>query len=106
LGSTPFSDCSKDACVAAIDKGGSRWRLLATRSAYRIDWDSFTGACAEADIVVSDRRLPRDCAARWLRLDPQVLSRTGGLAIYLSSEPRVDTVADRVGRHPWAAFFP
>ena len=106
LGSMPFSDCSKDACVAAIDKGGSRWRLLATRSAYRIDWDAFTRACAEADIVVSDRRLPRGCAARWLRLDPQTLSRSGGLAIYLSSEPRVDTVADRVGRHPWAAFPP
>jgi competence protein ComEC len=102
LGSTPFSDCSRDACVAVINKGQSHWHLLATRSAYAIDWDQLTQACGAADIVVSDRRLPRGCLPRWLKLDPQTLSRTGGLAIYLAAEPRVDTVADRVGRHPWA----
>lgn len=102
LGSTPFSDCSNDACVAVVDKEGAQWRILATRSAYRIDWDQLTRACSEADIVVSDRRLPRGCEPRWLRLDPETLSRSGGLAIHLSNEPRVDTVSDRVGHHPWA----
>jgi competence protein ComEC len=102
LGSKPFSDCSNDACVAVIDKGSGRWRLLATRSAYQIDWNTLTSACAEADIVVSDRRLPRGCSPHWLKLDPQTLSRTGGMAIYLGSSPRVETVADRVGQHPWA----
>jgi competence protein ComEC len=102
LGSRPFSDCSKDACVALIDKGATHWRLLATRSAYQIDWNMLTDACAQADIVVSDRRLPRGCDPRWLKLDPQALSRTGGVAIYLGGEPRVVSVADRVGRHPWA----
>jgi len=102
LGSRPFSDCSNDACVALIDKDATRWRLLATRSAYQIDWDTLTRACGEADIVVSDRRLPKGCTPRWLKLDPETLSRTGGVAIYLGSEPRIDTVADRVGGHPWA----
>jgi len=102
LGSKPFSDCSNDACVAVVDEEGAQWRILATRSAYRIDWDQLTRACSEADIVVSDRRLPRGCEPRWLRLDPETLSRSGGLAIHLSNEPRVDTVADRVGHHPWA----
>jgi competence protein ComEC len=88
--------------VAVIEKGGWHWRLLATRSAYQIDWDTLTQACAAADIAVSDRRLPRGCTPRWLKLDAQTLGRTGGLAIYLASEPRVDSVADRVGRHPWA----
>jgi competence protein ComEC len=101
LGSTPFSDCSNDACLAAIDRGESRWQLLATRSAYRIDREQLALACAEADIVVSDRRLPAGCKPRWLRLDPPTLSRTGGLAIYLSGEARIDTVASRVGEHPW-----
>jgi competence protein ComEC len=101
LGFKPFSDCSNDACVALIDKGTTRWRLLATRSAYRIDWDTLTRACAEADIVVSDRRLPRACTPRWLKLDPNTLSRTGGVALYLGSQPRIESVADRVGRHPW-----
>jgi competence protein ComEC len=102
LGSRPYSACSKDACVAILRKGGVDWHLLATRSATRIDWATITRACATADIVVSDRRLPRGCSPRWLKLDRATLSRTGGVAIYLQSEPRIDTVAERVGAHPWA----
>jgi len=102
LGSRPYSDCSRDACVAALHNGPREWRLLGTRSAYRIDWAAFTQACTESDIAVSDRRLPRGCAPRWLKLDARALARTGGVAIYLGENPRVDTVAERVGQHPWA----
>jgi competence protein ComEC len=69
-----------------------------------IEWREFTRACATADIVVSDRRLPRGCVPRWLKLDSTALRRTGGLAVYLGKSPRVDTVAERVGDHPWAEF--
>jgi competence protein ComEC len=106
LASRPYSACSKDSCVAIVRKGASEWRVLATRSATRIDWTTITSACAEADIVVSDRRLPRGCLPHWLRLDSSVLRRTGGLAIYLEDPPRIDTVADRVGDHPWEQFSP
>jgi competence protein ComEC len=106
LGSRPFSACSKDSCVALVRKTSGEWRLLATRSATRIDWITFTRACANADIVVSDRRLPRGCVPRWLKLDAPALRRTGGMAIYLSNSPRVDTVAARVGSHPWAQTTP
>ena len=102
LGSRPYSACTRDACVALLRRGEAEWRLLATRSATRIDWTTVTRACANADIVVSDRRLPRGCVPRWLKLDRKALARTGGVAIYLRSEPRVDTVAERIGRHPWA----
>jgi competence protein ComEC len=106
LGARAYSDCSRDSCVAAIRKGGSEWRLLATRSRTLIDWKPFTQACAAADIVVSDRRLPRGCVPRWLKLDSSALRRTGGLAIYLDGTPRVDSVADRLGAHPWAQTAP
>jgi competence protein ComEC len=59
-------------------------------------------ACAAADIVVSDRVLPRACTPRWLRADLAFLRRTGGLAITLGDPPAVTTVAEREGRHPWA----
>ena len=95
------SDCSRDACVALLRRGSVEWRLLATRSAYRIDWEAITNACASADIVVSDRRLPKACQPRWLRLDSSTLARTGGLAIYLGKTPWIDSVAERVGEHPW-----
>jgi competence protein ComEC len=102
LDGQPTSDCSHDACVAVLRKGASEWRLLATRSANRIDWAAVTSACSSADIVVSDHRLPRGCRPRWLKLDRPALERTGGIAIYLGDRPWVDTVADRVGHHPWS----
>jgi competence protein ComEC len=98
----PSARCSRDSCVADIRRNGRNWRLLATRSGQRIDWRALTTACASSDIVVSDRWLPRGCMPRWLKLDRDSLERTGGLAIYLSgSAPKVVTVADRVGQHPW-----
>ena len=106
LDTSPYTSCSPDSCVALLRKGPSEWRLLATRSATRIDWTTLTRACGEADIAVSDRRLPRGCGPRWLKLDRPALARTGGLAIYLGGAPRVSTVAERVGDHPWAYAAP
>jgi len=64
LGSQPYSDCSRDSCVALVRKSATEWRVLATRSRTSIDWTTITSACAQADIVVSDRRLPRSCEPR------------------------------------------
>lgn len=96
-----FARCSRDACVADIVEGGRAWRLLAIRSRNRIDWAVLTRACADADIVVADRMLPRGCVPRWLKLDREALERTGGVAIYLAHRPRAETVASRVAQHPW-----
>jgi competence protein ComEC len=96
-----FARCSHDACVADMAEGGRAWRLLAIRSRNRMDWAELTRSCADADIVVADRTLPRGCEPRWLKLDRKALERTGGVAIYLGREPRIDTVAGRVARHPW-----
>jgi competence protein ComEC len=106
LSDAPFADCSRDSCIAQVQRGGRNWRILATRSAYRIDWADFTKACAGADIVLSSRRLPRGCVPRWLKLDPPALDRTGGIAIYLEGTPRIVTVAENVGEHPWAESAP
>jgi competence protein ComEC len=102
LDSGPYSSCSKDACVASLRRGAAEWRLLAIRSSTRIEWAALTKACADADIVVADRRLPRGCTPRWLKLDRAGLERTGGVAIYLGTQPRLETVAERQGDHPWS----
>lgn len=93
--------CGPDLCVAEVERGGRRWRLLATRSPYFVDVAAMSRACADADIVVSDRGLPRTCRPRWLKADRDLLSRTGGLAITLAPAS-VESVAMHVGRHPWA----
>jgi competence protein ComEC len=96
-----FARCSRDACVADLDDGNRSWRVLAVRSRERIDWNSLANACADADIVVADRRLPRGCSPRWMKLDREALANTGGVAIYLGNHPRVTSVAGRIAEHPW-----
>ena len=102
LDTASFATCSRDSCVANLLRDGRSWSLLATRSSNSIDWSELVRACATSDIVVSDRWLPRACTPRWLKLDRKMLERTGGVAVYLGERPRVETVAERVGRHPWA----
>jgi competence protein ComEC len=68
-----------------------------------MDWRKFIAACADADIVIADRKLPVQCAPRWLKLDRLALAQTGGLAIRFGETPRVDSVAARLGDHPWAS---
>jgi len=102
LGEEPSSLCSHDSCTAVIRKGGAEWRLFATRSTTLMDRTETTNACAQADIVVSERRLPRGCSPRWLKLDRATLGYSGGVAIYLGNQPRVETVSERVALHPWA----
>jgi competence protein ComEC len=102
LQSAASANCSRDSCIADLERAGRRWRILATRSSTFFPWADLVRSCGEADIVVADRRLPPACAPRWLKLDRVQLEHTGGVAIYLGRSPRVDTVAGRVGQHPWA----
>lgn len=100
----PGARCNPDLCIADIVRSGRRWRLVATRSSLLIPAPELAEACRSADIVVSERRLPRNCMPRWLKADRWLLRRTGGLAITLGARPAVTTVAERVGDHPWAAI--
>ncbi|MFC7498054.1 ComEC/Rec2 family competence protein [Enterovirga sp. GCM10030262] len=99
----PTAACSRDMCAADIVRDGRRWRVLATRSRRFVDFAPLSRACASADIVVSDRTLPRTCIPHWLKADRAFLRHTGGLAITLGDQPRVATVTARAGRHPWSA---
>lgn len=102
IDSLPTAACSPDLCLADIAAGGRSFRLLATRSVRFVPVDQLARACAESDIAVSDRRLPRTCTPRWLKADRAFLARTGGLSFTLGEQPIVQTVAEQHGRHPWA----
>ena len=97
--------CSRDLCItdlgnADAGKSGRRWRIIATRSGYPVPIGELVAACRAADIVVSERVLPRTCTPRWLKLDRRMLAKTGGIAATLSTG-RVDTVLRPGDRHPW-----
>ena len=93
LDAMPGARCSRDACVA-VSHG---LHLLATRSPYRLDWPGLMAACRWADVAVSDRRLPRTCTPRWLKLDGTALGQSGGVAI----AGRRATTVNGGDRHPW-----
>lgn len=95
-----FARCSVDLCLADYRARGRRWRIVATRSAYRLDAMALAAVCGDADIVVSERRLPRRCRPRWLKLDRATLTRTGGVAVSFAG-PRVRTVRQPGDEHPW-----
>jgi competence protein ComEC len=100
LAEQPDARCSRDLCMTDIVAGGRRWRIAATRSLYPVPLSELIAACRSADIVVSERALPRRCTPRWLRLDRWMLQRTGGVAITLATG-RVTTVLTPGDRHPW-----
>lgn len=100
LAEQDFARCTRDLCLAERMTGARRWRILATRSVYRIDATALIDACARADIVISDRRLPRRCTPRWLKLDRPTLARTGGVAVSLAAGS-ITTVRTPGDRHPW-----
>lgn len=101
LDGLPGASCTRDTCSALIGGDGRRWRLLATRSSYFAPIESMNRACAEADIVVSDRRLPRTCRPRWLKLDRNLLRNTGGVTIHFGPTPVVRVSKKSGDEHPW-----
>jgi len=92
--------CGRDLCLVTLETGGRSWRIGATRSPYRLSLPAFAETCSAVDIIVSDRRLPRSCVPRWLKLDKESLAKTGGLAISLYG-PHVESVFAARDDHPW-----
>lgn len=93
---------SADACFVRMTRGGQSWMILAIRSPYRMRWADLVTACAQADILISARRLPRACRAKRLKVDPDYLKKTGGLAISLAPLS-ITTVRPPRDDHPWMA---
>ncbi|KPF88949.1 metal-binding protein [Novosphingobium sp. AAP93] len=92
--------CNPDFCAMSLVRGGRRFDLLMARGKDLVAIPVLAAACARADIVVADRRLPSACKPRLLKADRAMLGQTGGLAIDLVSG-RVRTVAETQGEHGW-----
>jgi competence protein ComEC len=106
LDDIPGAACNDDACAFTLRKSGREWRVLGIRTKARFDAAELAEACAAADVVVSDRRLPRACKPGLLKADARFLAATGGIAVRLAEPPHVETVAERTGGHPWAMAVP
>ncbi|AOL23459.1 competence protein ComEC [Erythrobacter litoralis] len=100
LAEWPGARCSRSFCVIGIERGGRTWTLMMARNRDRIEERRLAAACAQADIVVADRFLPRSCRPAWLKADRKLLLRSGGLALDLD-EGRMTSVAEGQGQHGW-----
>lgn len=92
--------CSREFCVATLERGGREWSLLLARNRDLVEERALAAACERADIVVADRYLPASCKPRWLKADRRMLERSGGLALDLQSHS-VTSVAASQGQHGW-----
>ena len=102
LAEQPAARCSPDMCAVDVIAKGRTWRVLASRSSYPVAWQRLVAACRTADIVVSERRLPRGCVPRWLKLDAPVLRRTGGVMLTFGTAA-VGTARRQGDMHPWVS---
>lgn len=94
-------ECNRDFCRWSHGEGEARRIILASRGRDRIEGADMAAACAAADVVISDRWLPRECAGRWLTIDRDSLAETGGLALYLGEQPAAVTTLRAGDAHPW-----
>lgn len=100
LAEWPGARCSSAFCTVTVNRGGRDWVILLGRGRLQVEERALAAACAEVDIVVSERFLPRSCRPRWLKADRRLLERSGGLSINLASE-RIISVAQSQGTHGW-----
>ncbi len=100
LAQWPGARCSSAFCTITINRGGRDWAILLGRGRAQVEERALAAACAEVDIVIAERFLPRSCRPRWLKADRRMLDRSGGLSINLAAK-RITAVADNQGTHGW-----
>ncbi len=106
LAELSHAECNRDLCRWAQRSGAGEAAenariILVAHGRDRMEAEDMAAACAAADVVISERWLPRSCRARWLTIDRDSLAETGGLLFYLGATPRV-VAAHRVrDDHPW-----
>ena len=100
----PAARCNSDFCAMTIHAEGTITRLLVQRSRARVGTLDLVNACADNDIVVSERSLPRVCRPRWFKADRALFERNGGLAFDLVRR-KVSTVSAGRGKHGWERWI-
>ncbi|KTE02169.1 competence protein ComEC [Sphingopyxis sp. H038] len=94
-------ECNRDFCRWNQGEGAARRIILASRGRDRIEGAEMAAACAAADVVISDRWLPHECAGRWMTIDRDSLATSGGLALYLGEKPEAVATLKAGDGHPW-----
>jgi competence protein ComEC len=100
LADWPGAHCSADYCALALNRKGRTWHLLIGRGIIPVPERALAAACDVSDIVIAARWLSKSCHPLWLKIDRNMLDKTGGQTIYLE-KGRIMTVAEGEGQHGW-----
>lgn len=95
------AECNADFCRWTQEGDGRNFQMLASRSDRWSEYSTLIAACHAADIVISDRRLPKACVPRWLLLDRDGLMERGGVILSLSDQPKWLGGSTLTTDHPW-----
>lgn len=96
----PSALCNEDFCRWDMVGSGRKYEILASRSNRMTEYRPLIAACNSADIVISDRNLPRACQPKLL-LGRDQLSQSGGAIIHLDKEPKWLSPPSMQSDHPW-----
>ena len=100
LADWPGASCNADYCALTLNRGGRDWHLLIAHGTVPVPERALAAACDLSDVVIAARWLPRSCKPQWLKVDRNMLDKTGGLTIDLE-RGKIVTVAEGEGQHGW-----
>jgi competence protein ComEC len=100
LADWPGARCSSDYCALELNRKGRAWHLLIERGMLPVPERALAAACDVSDVVIAARWLPQSCHPLWLKIDRNMLDKTGGLTIDFE-RGRIETVAESEGQHGW-----
>ncbi len=92
----PGANCNASFCEVQAEGR----TILAARRRFSGDYAALARACARADIVIAQQRLPADCRPALLKADASLLSRRGGMAVNLESG-NIRAVREAGDQHGW-----
>lgn len=104
--SSPDARCNDHVCLVTAKSGRANnpLSIMVTRTNRYLDYPALIAACSTADIVVSERALPKACAPKWMKLDRYTLRRSGGVSIF-SKDQTMRSVANEQSHLPWSEFY-
>ena len=103
---SPDAQCNPHVCLITAKNGETRTpvSIMVTRTNRYLDYPALINACSAADIVVSERALPKACVPNWMKLDRLALRQSGGVAIFLRNQS-IRAVADDQSHLPWSEYY-
>jgi competence protein ComEC len=96
----PSAQCNEDFCRWTMEGDGRTYQILASRSSRLADYDALIAACHQADIVISDRNMPRACRP-FMLMDRDQLAASGGAILHLANQPIWLSRPSDQSDHPW-----